>query len=180
MGKNAFGGGNENFLYTPMSEDEREVIARLIEKDDLEIHIDQWGVVNKFKKIQFGDKVLKITFEVLFRSPDVAIPVYYFDMSLQTRSGIILHKNRYPTQPSGLWVGSGLCLPMELLISIHEIDPKLVKAIKPGARGLTNREGNRKLDSGQRKLLEQVRAGEKNVRDQHKKEASIASKKSLY
>lgn len=181
--KNIFGGGNPNSLYTPMSEDEREVLQRLIDNDDLEIHVKGWGVVNKFiEKPRFGDLRLQLKFRVRFSSPPVEIPVRYFDLELRTRSGILLFKEKQPVcEPDGspLYVKEGVMISLAWDIGIQKMDPKLVKAIKPGARGLTTREGNRKLKSEERKLLSFLRDGEKKVRAHTRKQVREAEKKSI-
>lgn len=177
MVSNIFGGGNTNFLYTPMSEDEREVLQRLIESDDLEIEIANWGIIKKFKSIRFGDLRLQIVFSVHFSSPQIHIPVTYFDMSLKTRSGILLYREK---QPVDLLVGQGVQVDMCWDIAIREMDPNIVKMIKPGARGLTTREGNMRLDSEEAYILENLRRTEKSVRKEKEIKVADAEKKSVY
>ena len=46
MDQNQFGGGNPNSLYVPMSEDEQEVLQRLVETSDLRVVIDGWGHID--------------------------------------------------------------------------------------------------------------------------------------
>lgn len=182
--RNAFGGENKNFLYTPMSEDEREVISRLVESDNLRLIIHKWGVIEGFDRVRFGDKVLDLIFTVNFKSPEVAIPVTYLDMTLETRGGDKLHNTQLSLEEANggqpVWVKAGLQLQLGLSIAITQIDPALVKKIKPGALGLTTREGNRNLDSSQRKLLESIRASEKKVRELNKAEAAKSIKNSVY
>lgn len=178
--KNIFGGGNPNSLYTPMTPDEQEVLQRLIDADDLEVHIKQWGIVNKFQSIKFGDARLQMIFLVSFKSPAVHIPVYYFDMELRTRSGRLLFRERSSLGPEPILVGAGVKLPLVWDIMIQMMDPKLVKDIKPGAKGLTTREGNRKLNTEEQRILHQLRKSEKEVRDSSKRQADIAANKSLY
>jgi len=188
--RNIFGGGNRKSLYTPMSEDEQEVLSRLVEADDLEVHVKQWGVVNKFNdengapcKPRFGDKVLELKFWVKFSKPDVLIPVHYFDLELRTRAGRLLFAERQPIKgPDGgpLMCGAGVTVPLGWYIGIHKMDPQLVRDIKPGARGLTTREGNRKLTESVQAILAKVRKAEQGVRDARDKEAEEAAKKSVY
>ena len=178
--KNIFGGGNPNSLYTPMTPDEQEVLQRLIDADDLEVHIRQWGIVNKFQHIRFGDARLQLAFLVSFKSPSVHIPVYYFDMELMTRSGRLLFRERCSVGVDPIMVGAGVKLPMVWDIMIQEMDSKVVKEVKPGAKGLTTREGNRKLTTSEQKTLHELRKAEKKVRDQSRREAEEAAKKSLY
>lgn len=156
---NIFGGENKNSLYTPMTEDEREVLQRLVDSDDLEIIIKEWGIVNKFTQVRFGDMRLQIIFKVVFSSPSVFIPVNHFDLQLKTRSGILLYEETQPINPV-IMVGDGVRIDLCWDIAIKQMDPKLVKAIKPGAIGLTTREGNRHLDIGSQEILDHLRAVE--------------------
>lgn len=159
MESNIFGGGNKNFLYTPMSEDEREVLQRLIESDDLEIVVKDWGIVTKFESIKFGDLRLQIIFKVFFSSPDIHIPINLFHLCLRTRSGVVLYEETQPFDQT-IMVGSGVQIDLCWDIAIRMMDPMLVKAIKPGSIGLTTREGNRRLDHGTGKALSSLRENE--------------------
>lgn len=167
--KNIFGGGNPNSLYTPMSEDEQEALQRLIDNDDLVIEILEWGTIEKIGKITLGDLKLQMESFVQFSAPSVHIPVSYFDLVLRTRSGILLHKERQPIIGGPVMIGAGVGFVMVWDIAIQKIDPALVKMIKPGARGLTSREGNRHLSEEHRKILYSLREGEKRVREETQK-----------
>lgn len=174
--KNIFGGGNPNSLYTPMSEDEQEVLSRLVAMRDLHVHIVDWGVINS-PQATFGDLRLDIPLQITFNAPAVPMLVNYFDLELRTGSGLLLFKERqkarYNSQP--LPVGAGTTLSMVWHIAIRSMDPKLVKALKPGALGLTSRwldkdtkeetfTGNTKLSSKDKKVLRRLREGEASVR----------------
>jgi len=163
--KNPFGGGNPNSLYTPMSEYEQEVLERLIDAGELEVHIVDWGIIHQ-PKITFGDLRLCIIIPMKLDRPPLPQPNFWFDLELKTRSGILLYKERLPTMDGGKPIQ--LCAGMELVwawdIAIQKMDPKLVKALKPGALGLTTHEGNRKLNTAQKKLLHTLREGEAKAR----------------
>ena len=77
-------------------------------------------------------------------------------------------------------LGAGVFVPMAWDIAIHKMSPKLVKEIKPGAIGLTTREGNRHLTEKEQAILQGVHEGEKKVREENKREAAEATKRSLY
>jgi hypothetical protein len=183
--RNLFGGGNPNSIYTPMSEDEREVIQRLIDADDLQIHVKQWGEVNKFQAIRLGDLRLQLEFWVRVHT-GVSIPVYYFDLELRTRpfgdhkEGILLYAERQAVDNAPIWICGGWQSLFIWDIAIMQMDPKLVKQIKPGALGLTTREGNRHLNTNETKILHKMRESEKKVREHTKQLAREATKKSLY
>lgn len=190
--KNTFGGGNRNSLYVPMSDVEQEVIARLIETQDLRVHLVGWGVINNPKVIQ-GDHRVSLAFRVDFDRPEPpGVSVPYFDLELRTGSGILLFKDRKSTQYGGkpLTVAAGVFFDMVWDIAIHHFDPNLVKMIKPGAIGLTSRlqdrdtkvisfQGNMRLDAEQQRLLRILRVGEAMVRQDDKQKAAKAVAKGI-
>ncbi len=174
--KNAFGGGNKRSLYTPMSEDEQEVLSRLVQTKDLDVFLVGWGFI-KGVSATFGDLRLDIPIQITFNAPAVPMAVPYFDLELRTGSGMLLFKERqstmYNSQP--LMVGSGTTLSMVWSIAIRAMDPKIVKMYKPGAIGLTSRWldrdtgditllGNSKLSEANKALLRKLRKGEASVK----------------
>jgi len=177
--KNAFGGGNPFSLYTPMSEDEQEVLGRLIEEEDLEIHIVNWGIVNKFQKISFGDLRLQIIFRVVLTAPQIHIPVPFFDLELRTRGGILLFKDRKPLVMEGypLCIGAGSELVLAWDIAIRKMSEEFVKMVKPGSVGLTSREGNYKLPAQDMRLLRELRTKEEKVKKEDQKIVAQLAKK---
>lgn len=190
-GKNPFGGGNPHSLYVPMSDVEQEVLSRLVEAGDLRVHLVGWGVVNN-PRITFGDLRLSLLFRVNFdRPPPPGIPVHYFDLELRTGSGLLLFRDRKSIAYNGkpVMAAAGVFFDMIWDIAIAAMDPKLVKALKPGATGLTSRlqdkdtgqmtlTGNMKLDAEKRKLLKKLREGEAAVRAEDAKKAAKAKRKS--
>jgi hypothetical protein len=176
--KNAFGGGNARSLYVPMSETEQEVLERLVAADDLEVVIHDWGIVNQ-PMVTFGDLRLTLSWRMNFNRPEVPQPVHYFDLELRTRAGLRLFgPDRLSTEYDGkpIQVAAGMYIDMAWDIAIQKIDPALVKALKPGAIGLTSAEGNRKLDPQKAKLLKMLREGEAAVRAYDVKQAAKAVK----
>lgn len=187
---NLLGGKNEGSLYVPMSEDEQEALTRLIEADDLEVVVVGWGILTK-PKVTLGDKRLAIRFTLNFNAPDVPMKVWYFDMELRTRSGLILHAERHPTLYGNepLVVHSGISMDMVWDIAIDRIPPAVVKMIKPGSVGLTSRftdrdtgeydptGGNMKLSPEQKAALRAVQAGAAKVRTDDKAKVAKVSKK---
>lgn len=176
--KNPFGGGNPHGLYTPMSEDEQEVLERLVANNDLYVELVNWGRVDQIK-VTFGDLKVKLEFRVFFQAPSIAVPVHYFDMELRTRSGILLFKERKAASVHGqpAMVGDGIGIDFTWWIAIREMSSTLVKAIKPGAHGLTSREGNRHLDSGKQAMLNAIRRAEDAAREEDKRQAEKATKR---
>lgn len=162
--KNAFGGGNAHSLYTPMSEDEQEVLERLLTGEDLYINIVGWGQVNLFDKVTLGDLRLAIQFTAAFNRPPVPVPVHYFDLELVVRgeNNWVLASDRLPTiyDKKPIQIGAGDVLTMVWDIAIRKMDPRFVKLIKPGALGLTTAEGNRKLDAKRQELFRKLREAE--------------------
>ena len=187
---NILGGKNAGSLYVPMSEDEQEVLTRLIEADDLEVVIVGWGILTK-PKVTLGDKRLAIQITLNFNAPDQPMKVWFFDMELRTRSGLILHAERHPTVYGGepIVVYSGISLDMVWDIAIDRIPPAVVKMIKPSSVGLTSRftdkdtgeydpkGGNMKLTPEQKAALQQVQEGNKMVREMDRQKVAKVSKK---
>jgi len=174
--RNVFGGMNPFGVYVPMSETEQELLHRLVEANELVVILHGWGHFEA-PKIAIGDAALHIPLTLQFDRPENPIPVYFFDLELQTRSGLTLYREKQPTvyggQPIG--VGAGTEIHMVWDIGIKCIDPQLVKRLMPGTSGLTSRlldkdtgaltlTGNMKLDSAKAKLLKRVREGEARVR----------------
>lgn len=175
--KNTFGGGNPHSLYVPMSDLEQEVLARIIESNDLHIHILGWGVAHN-PRVVFGDARISLYFTLAFDRPDQPIPVYGFDLELRTGAGLLLFKAwqnvMYDNKP--IPCGAGIHYDVAWDIQIQHMDPKVVKAFLPGALGLTSRvidkdtgapsiTGNMKLSSTQRQQIHQLRQGEASVRN---------------
>ena len=150
--RNMFGGGNPNSLYTPMSEDEQEVVSRLVAARDLDVIIVGWGVIRNVQA-SFGDLRLDIPIQITFNRPEVPMMVSHFDLELRTGSGLLLFRERQSSEYDGkpIAVGTGTSLSMVWHIAIQAMDPKIVKELKPGARGLTSRWIDR--DTGQLSLF---------------------------
>lgn len=167
--ENIFGGKNPNAIYTPMTETEQEVIQRLIEDKDLKVYIYEWGEINDPTsyphKVYFGDKNLVLELMIAFDRPEgVTFLVDHLDLYLTTRDDQLLSKVRKNFHKP-LPVTAGTSVKMTWVIAIHMIKSGFVKRIKPGAKGLTTREGNRKLTEVEARTLHLVREGEKKVRN---------------
>lgn len=175
-GTNAFGGGNPQGLYVPMSQDEIEVLHRIRDAEDLELVVGEWGTLHN-PKIVIGDHRIRIDFRVYFRGLYIARQIHYFDLELKLGNGMRVYKDRLPTYiPGGgpLEVSEGSYVDMQWDIAIKQMDPDFVRAIKPGAMGLTSRrqdkdtrdfteQGNMKLDLEQQWLLKKLANGEKAI-----------------
>ena len=159
--RNIFGGRNPNGLYTPLSEDEQEVLERLAAAGEFRLVIKDWGFVDQ-PKIRFGDARLEVSWKMVFDRPAVPMPLYYLKLELWTHSGHFLVAEELPTQVGGqpMQVAKGVSLDLAWDIQIRQMDPKLVKAIKTGNVGLTTRIGNQKLDGLQKRALRDLRSNE--------------------
>ena len=190
--KNVFGGLNPNGLYIPMSDVEQEALLRLKEKQDLVVSIKNWGFVEN-PMITFGDKRIAVHLDVTFNAPAVPMDVYFFDLELKLRSGLILfterHRTYYDHKP--IKVGAGTTLNMIWDIAIARIDPKLVKMLVPHARGLTSRltdkdtgemtlTGNMKLSQEKKNLAVALKIGEQKVKKIDHKDVVEATKKATH
>jgi len=187
--RNPFGGKNPNGMYVPMTDEEIEVLHRLAEAEEYKIVIKgegnngesiEWGYVTGFKVgkypgpqgyygqpiVTIGDKRLTFIFRMDFKAPALPQPNWFFDMQVWA-VGRCLFKERLPTANGGqpIQVVAGIHHDFALDVAIDQIDPKLVKEIKPKAIGLTTRHGNMRLDSFTRRLLYKTQQGEKAVRE---------------
>jgi len=169
---NMFGGKNAGSLYTPMSELEQETVSRLVESGDLRVVIVGWGYVDR-PRVSFGDMRISIPFRLTFDRPEAPVPLYHLDLELRTGSGVLLFRDRQPTVYGGnpVMVAQGVFFDLVWDIAVRSIDPALVKAVVPGAVGLTSRfqdrdtggmtlTGNMTLTSAERAVLGRLRAGE--------------------
>lgn len=199
--RNPFGGKNPHGMYVPMSDDEIEVLYRIAEAGEFRIVIKgentrgdsvEWGYVDKFQIgrymgpanyagqpiVTIGDKRLTFIFRMDFTAPALPQPNYFFDMEVWAM-GHKLFKNRFPTVNGGnpIQVCAGMFHDFALDVAIDQIDPKIVKEIKPRAIGLTTRHGNMHLDSQHRKLLANTQAAERAVRKMSAEEAAKVTEK---
>jgi hypothetical protein len=160
---NMFGGANPNGMYVPMTEDEREVITRLVESKDLQLVIHGWGHLDN-PNIIVGDHRIGIRFRLDFNAPAAPVDIYYFDLELRTYSGLTIFREKMPIHNGPAQVCAGLFVELIWDIAVHHLDPKIVKQVKPGAIGLTSRrldtttgdatfDGNMKLSETQRNYL---------------------------
>ncbi len=187
--KNPFGGGNRRSLYVPMSDLEQEALARLVESGDLQVHVLGWGIVHN-PKITYGDLRVSIMFRLNFDKPEVPVPVHGFDLELRTGTGLLLFKKWMKTEYDNKPIpcGGGIYYDLDWIIAIQNMDPRLVKAIVPGAAGLTSRvfdrdtkdatlTGNMDVTSAQQKQLVTLRTGEANVRADDQAQVTKIAKK---
>ena len=189
--RNRFGGKNsKGGLYTPMTEIEQEALSRLVENQNLVIHIVGWGRVDA-PRVIVGDLRLALHFRLTFDRPAAPTPVHFLDLELRTRSGILLFKERQSTIYAGraLQVAAGVFVDMAWDIAITAIDPKVVKHILPGAIGLTSRFqdkdtgditmfGNQKMNAERRHDLVDLRDREAASRKDTKQQVAKAEKAS--
>lgn len=167
--RNTFGGKSTKGLYTPMSETEQEVLARLRDSQNLVLEVVGIGEIPLVPaNIIIGDHRLGIQFQITFSTPNNEVKtVPYLDLHLRSRSGITLFKERQAFRDingNAMMVNTGLTVPMQWDIGINQIDPKVVKALMPSAVGLTSRRGNERLSSEQQATLRQVREMERVAR----------------
>jgi hypothetical protein len=137
---NIFGGKNQRSLYIPLSDIELEVIQRLLDTKDLRVICHGWQTFES-PKVVHGDKNIHIPLKLVFKHPSVPTPVYFFDLELQTGSGMTLFRKKMSTLYGGepISVMEGLEIDMVWDISIRNLDPNLVRAVKPSAIGLTSK-----------------------------------------
>lgn len=175
---NPFGGGNANSIYVPMSLDEQEVLDRLVTTNDLVVNVLGWGIVNQ-PRVTFGDLRLQIKWRQTFDLSDgKPRKIKALDLELRTRAGALLFKERQSTTygNEGVMVFDTSFLDLVWDIAIQKIDPEFVKAVKPGAIGLTTAEGNRKMRAEERLALSILRQRESGIRSHTAARAAKDSK----
>jgi len=183
--ENPFGGKNPLGLYVPMSEDEQEVIARLIESKDIILIIHGWATLES-PNIIAGDLRIAIQFRLDFNRPTAPVPLHFLDLELRRTNGQPIFRQKMPLNPP-VQVCAGVSLDFQWDIAIDHMDPAFVKSIKPGALGLTSRRidkdtgersdtGTMHLSAEKKRLLhivdsqaEQVREDEANKLDKAEK-----------
>jgi hypothetical protein len=176
--RNIFGGRNPNGLYTPLSDDEQEVLERLAASGEFKLIIKDWGFVDK-PKIRFGDARLEVSWNMVFDRPQFPMPLPFLHLELWTHSGHFLIGEKLPMQVNGapLQVCQGVAIDMAWDILIRQMDPKLVRAIKTGSVGLTTRIGNQNLDLQQQRALRTLRKHEARIRAADAADVAKAGKK---
>tara|TARA_X000000950_G_scaffold240276_2_gene293212 strand:- start:5284 stop:5886 length:603 start_codon:yes stop_codon:yes gene_type:complete len=186
--KNRWGGGNRISEYTPLSEVEQEAIARMVDAQDMVIHILGWGKIEK-PQIIFGDLRVALKWRMNFSHPEVPTPMYFLDLELRTRSGVLLFKERQSTMYDGkpVQVCNGVFLDMAWDIAVTALDPKIVKMIMPFQTGFTSRFqdkdtgeitllGNNSFSAEERSALRTLRSLEEWNRQDTKTQAIKATK----
>jgi len=156
---NPFGGKNPLGLYVPMSDDEQEVLFRLVAEENIVLVIHGWGQLDR-PRVQFGDHRVRIDFRLDFTRPEKPMDVHFFDLELKTRvENYSLFKKRMAISANGkpLIVQAGMFIELSWEVAIDHMDPALVKALKPGAHGLTSRRLDR--DTGERTMRGNMQTG---------------------
>lgn len=126
-----------HFEYTPLAPNEIDAIHRMVDGQELYVEVVGWGY-HPNPQVIAGDKRIQIRFPLEFSKPDIAQPVYYFDLALKLRNGTTLIQDRMAVAgPDGgiLYVQSGLLLDLIWDVSIDRIDPNFVRYVRPGVRG---------------------------------------------
>lgn len=191
--RNPFGGKNPHGMYVPLTDTELEVLERLALAGDFKVVIKDWGYVENFSLgkfnpetwtgapiVQFGDKNIHFFFTMNFSAPVVPQPNYYFDMEVWAKGQKLFGPSRHATTVGGnpIQIAAGMSLTMALDVAIHDIDPKIVKTIKPGAVGLTSRHGNMNLSIQQQRLLREMEENNRKIREGNLQDAVKVTKQS--
>lgn len=184
---NPFGGKNPHGLYVPISEDEQEVLSRLVETKDLEVVVHGWGI-SENPDIIFGDFRVSVPIRLDFEGLKGPTTIRYFDLELRTQAGLSLFRQRMAVNPPYI-AHNGTFLAMAWDIAIDHMDPAIVKMLKPGAIGLTSRRldrdtkersqfGNMRLLSHEKFLIHYMDQGANSIRAQDTDEVVQATKDS--
>ena len=184
--ENPFGGKNPHGLYVPMSEDEQEVIQRLVETKDLVLVIHGWAILEN-PNLLAGDLRVGIQFQIEFNRPSAPVPLHFLDLELKRANGQSIFRQKMPINPP-VQVMAGVILTFQWDIAIDHMDPAFVKSIKPGAIGLTSRRidkdtgersetGTMHLDTEKKRLLRLVDNEAEKVRDEEAEKLAEAEDK---
>jgi len=186
--ENRFGGKNPFGLYVPMTDTEQEILLRLVESQSLRVVIPMLKETVVPTKVGYGDKRVAITFPVAFKG--VAQSIKTLEVELWAQGVLLLKKSYLVADEVGnaRMVGEGVAWELQWDIAIDHMDPKLVKALKPGAFGLTSKRldkdtgdrtflGNMTLDNSDQKALRFLEKGEEKVRVDSDVEVAIAETK---
>lgn len=159
--QNPFGGGNPNGLYVPLTDDERDAIGRAAERGVV-VKVRGLGVFPS-TSVVVGDARVSVGFTVKVDAPTTLAE---FSHSVETDDGIVLATETIPCLQQGkpMILLPGEEVEMELHLSLTHLDPKLLRALRPKATGLTSRRldrdtgdfsfaGNMLLTDEQRRLL---------------------------
>jgi len=184
--KNPFGGGAPNALYFPMSEDEQEVLSRIMKSEELKVEVltkGPYGVTKPdVKRLDFkhGDSRVQIDLYLLWSSPIIWIPCHVADLKLYYQNRLLFSEEQ-SLMYDGLaeQVGVGKTLVLRWDIQIKKINPELVKLVKPGATGLTSRVGNTHYDDEKNKLLLDLRKSQEKVKEDSKKKLDAIKKQAI-
>lgn len=175
-GTNIFGGGNPHGAYVPLSDDEIEVLQRIVDSGDVQLVIHGWAVLDQ-PVITFGDLRIGIKFRLSF---DHCQPtsLNHLDLELRFASGETIFRQTLPIEINGqpVMVGDGVYLDLAWDVAIDHMKPEFVKRVKPGALGLTSRRldkttgdrtfsGNMQLSSNQINWLKAIDDGAKAIRE---------------
>lgn len=125
-----------------------------------------WGIHND-PLVFFGDKRIQFQFKACFAEPSIPIAVSYLEFEIQTQAGQPIHRVTQPTMVGGqpLLLGAGHAYEFIIDVSLDQMSSEFVKQIKPGARGLTTRQGNMHLTQELQALAHRVKQGEGAIRD---------------
>jgi len=167
-------------LYVPITEDEQEVLQRIVDSQTLRITVYPWKIMVIPTWVGVGDKRLALKFEIPFTEVTKPTVVRSMDLELTAYTGVKLIRKPYPTFLSDgtpLVVDSDLILSLQWDVAIDHLDPALVKMVKPGTLGLTSRRldpvtgartlmGNMRYKDGERRgLLRFLEEGERKVQE---------------
>lgn len=184
--QNPFGGKNPHGLYVPMSEDEQEVLQRLIETKDLILVIHGWAILEN-PNILAGDLRIGIKFRLDFNRPTFPVPLHFLDLELKRANGQSIFRQKLPINPP-VEIMAGVFLDFQWDIAIDHMDPAFVKSIKPGAHGLTSRRidkdtgersetGTMHLDTEKKRLLRIVDGEAEKAREDEAEKLAKAEEK---
>lgn len=153
-----------NVNYTPLTDDEQDVLSRLVdEKKAVYVEVqalhrnsdgDASVVSSGFHpepRITWGDKRIQVRFPFEFTEPGFFVRVHAIHLKLKMRDGTVLTEDVLPAQgPDGnpVRVMEGTQLDLVWDVMLKGISSDLRKRLRPGLKGKTIMRGGEKVDEG--------------------------------
>lgn len=156
-----------NVNYTPLTNDEQDVLSRLIDEGrELYVEVRALDCSGEDKRIvsegfhpepeiTWGDKRIQVQFPLEFTRPSVLTPIHALHLQLKMRDESVLVDDIQPARgPNGnaIRIMEGTTLDLIWDVMIDRIPDRFQKRIRPGLTGKTimrtSSDGVERLDEG--------------------------------
>jgi hypothetical protein len=127
-----------HYKYEPLTNNEQEVLQRMIEGQDVYVEVESWGY-HPAPQMTAGDKRLQVRFPLTFTRPTGGIiaPVTQLRLHLKMRDGrtIFSDTKSVCVNYKPLPVSAGLQIDLIWDIALDRISAEFQSLIMPGIRG---------------------------------------------